>query len=207
LKARFVEPDKPPPRLFAMESKPLEVTINPKPPTPGSDFGAPAVALFADHERIQAEATEEGLRLHCIWWPDLDDAWSALTSRFDFELSWGTPTIRFKYGSVMANGKPRNIILEPVLRVEVDTPETHAGSVIGDLSSRRGMITGMADGEGGRKLIAAEVPLSELSQYPKMLQALTAGGARVVATFHSYRDRPHHLDPDPDEPMSAALRA
>jgi elongation factor G len=59
------------------------------------------------------------------------------------------------------------VILEPMMAVEVETPEDYAGNVMGDLSSRRGMVQGMDDMVGGGKAIKAEVPLSEMFGYPR----------------------------------------
>jgi len=67
----------------------------------------------------------------------------------------------FKEGCRKANP----VILEPMMAVEVETPEDYAGNVMGDLSSRRGMVQGMDDMVGGGKAIKAEVPLSEMFGY------------------------------------------
>jgi elongation factor G len=65
------------------------------------------------------------------------------------------------------------VILEPMMAVEVETPEDYAGTVMGDLSSRRGMVQGMDDiAGGGGKIIKAEVPLSEMFGYSTTLRSL-----------------------------------
>ena len=65
--------------------------------------------------------------------------------------------------------KASPVILEPMMAVEVETPEDYAGNVMGDLSSRRGMVQGMDDIPGGGKAIKAEVPLSEMFGYSTTL--------------------------------------
>ena len=67
------------------------------------------------------------------------------------------------------------VILEPMMAVEVETPEEYAGNVMGDLSSRRGMVQGMEDMVGGGKAIKAEVPLSEMFGYSTSLSSATQG--------------------------------
>jgi Elongation factor G C-terminus len=190
-----------------MDTKSMEVTVRAQPPTSPLAFATAAIPLFVGRERFSAEATEHGLKVRCVWWSDLDDAWSLPSSALGGELIWTEPIIILKYETVVENGKPRNITLEPVLRVEVDTPGAVVGSVIGDLSSRRGMLTSMIDRDGERKIVAADVPLSELRDYPKTLEALSGGTASVTVEFHGYQEQPRYVDPDPDEPMSAALRA
>src|SRR5574343_748276 len=69
------------------------------------------------------------------------------------------------------------VILEPMMAVEVETPEDYAGSVMGDLSSRRGMVQGMDDMVGGGKAIKAEVPLSEMFGYSTTLRSMSQGRA------------------------------
>ena len=75
--------------------------------------------------------------------------------------------------------KASPVILEPMMAVEVETPEDYAGSVMGDLSSRRGMVQGMDDMPGGGKVIKAEVPLSEMFGYFYHV-ALDVAGSRHV---------------------------
>src|SRR5690606_37146424 len=71
--------------------------------------------------------------------------------------------------------KASPVLLEPMMAVEVETPEDYAGTVMGDLSSRRGMVQGMEDMVGGGKAIKAEVPLAEMFGYATNLRSLTQG--------------------------------
>jgi len=83
-------------------------------------------------------------------------------------------------------------LLEPVMAVEVVTPEDYMGEVIGDLSARRGKIERMSDRAGG-KVIAAMVPLSEMFGYATDLRSKTQGRATYTMQFHSYQEVPEAL--------------
>jgi elongation factor G len=85
--------------------------------------------------------------------------------------------------------KARPVILEPMMKVEVETPEEYMGDVIGDLNSRRGMIHGMEDGPSG-KLVNAEVPLSEMFGYATALRSATQGRAAYSMEFAKYNEVP-----------------
>ncbi len=85
--------------------------------------------------------------------------------------------------------KARPVLLEPVMAVEVETPEEYMGDVIGDLNSRRGMVQGMEDGPAG-KLVRAEVPLSEMFGYATSLRSATQGRASYSMEFAKYNEVP-----------------
>jgi elongation factor G len=85
------------------------------------------------------------------------------------------------------------VILEPMMAVEVETPEDYAGTVMGDLSSRRGMVQGMEDMVGGGKAIRAEVPLSEMFGYSTSLRSLTQGRATYTMEFKQYAEAPKNV--------------
>jgi len=84
-------------------------------------------------------------------------------------------------------------LLEPMMAVEVETPEDYAGTVMGDLSSRRGMVQGMDDIAGGGKAIKAEVPLSEMFGYSTSLRSLTQGRATYTMEFKQYAEAPKNV--------------
>ena len=86
--------------------------------------------------------------------------------------------------------KASPVLLEPMMAVEVETPEDYAGSVMGDLSSRRGMVQGMEDMIGGGKVIKAEVPLSEMFGYSTSLRSATQGRATYSMEFKQYAEAP-----------------
>ena len=95
----------------------------------------------------------------------------------------------FKDGCRKANP----VILEPMMAVEVETPEEYAGNVMGDLSSRRGMVQGMDDMVGGGKAIKAEVPLSEMFGYSTTLRSATQGRATYTMEFKHYAEAPRNV--------------
>ena len=84
-------------------------------------------------------------------------------------------------------------LLEPMMAVEVETPEDYAGTVMGDLSSRRGMVQGMDDMVGGGKAIKAEVPLAEMFGYSTTLRSLTQGRATYTMEFKQYAEAPKNV--------------
>ncbi|MCS4510714.1 elongation factor G [Xylophilus ampelinus] len=85
------------------------------------------------------------------------------------------------------------VILEPMMAVEVETPEDYAGNVMGDLSSRRGMVQGMDDMIGGGKAIKAEVPLSEMFGYSTTLRSMSQGRATYTMEFKHYAEAPRNV--------------
>ena len=89
--------------------------------------------------------------------------------------------------------KAQPVILEPMMAVEVETPEDYAGNVMGDLSSRRGMVQGMDDMVGGGKAIKAEVPLSEMFGYSTTLRSMTQGRATYTMEFKHYAEAPRNV--------------
>jgi len=88
------------------------------------------------------------------------------------------------------NAKP--VILEPIMKVEVVTPEDHSGDVIGDLNRRRGQITGMDDSPSGKQ-INAEVPLSEMFGYATTVRSMSQGRATFTMEFSKYMEVPPNV--------------
>ncbi|GHC59678.1 elongation factor G [Alcaligenes pakistanensis] len=89
--------------------------------------------------------------------------------------------------------KAAPVLLEPTMAVEVETPEDYAGTVMGDLSSRRGMVQGMDDIVGGGKVIKAEVPLAEMFGYSTSLRSQTQGRATYTMEFKQYAEAPKNV--------------
>ena len=108
------------------------------------------------------------------------------SSQIAFELAG---SLAFKEGM----RKSKAVLLEPMMLVEVETPEEHAGTVMGDLSSRRGMVQGMEDIQGGGKTVKAEVPLAEMFGYSTILRSLTQGRATYSMEFKHYSEAPKHV--------------
>ena len=84
-------------------------------------------------------------------------------------------------------------LLEPMMAVEVETPEDYMGNVMGDLSSRRGMVQGMEDLPGNIKAIKAEVPLAEMFGYSTTLRSLSQGRATYSMEFKHYAEAPKNV--------------
>jgi len=97
-------------------------------------------------------------------------------------------SMAFKDGMRKANP----VLLEPMMAVEVETPEEFMGNVVGDLSSRRGMIQGMED-LPGMKIIRSEVPLAEMFGYSTSLRSATQGRATYTMEFKHYSEAPKNV--------------
>ena len=97
-------------------------------------------------------------------------------------------SIAFKDG--MRKASPA--LLEPMMAVEVETPEEFMGNVMGDLSSRRGIVQGMDDNPTG-KVIKAEVPLAEMFGYSTTLRSLSQGRATYTMEFKHYTEAPKNV--------------
>jgi elongation factor G len=89
--------------------------------------------------------------------------------------------------------KASPVLLEPMMAVEVETPEDFMGNVMGDLSGRRGIVQGMDDQVGGIKVIKAEVPLAEMFGYSTQLRSLTQGRATYSMEFKHYSEAPKNV--------------
>lgn len=108
------------------------------------------------------------------------------SSQLAFELAG---SIAFKEG--MRKASP--VLLEPMMSVEVETPEDYMGDIMGDLSSRRGIIQGMDDDDSGGKKVRAEVPLAEMFGYSTVLRSMTQGRATYSMEFKHYSEAPKHV--------------
>ena len=95
----------------------------------------------------------------------------------------------FKKGAAEANP----VLLEPMMKVEVTTPEDWMGDVVGDLNRRRGMIEGMEEGVAGIKIVRAKVPLSEMFGYATDLRSQTQGRASYSMEFFNYSEAPNNV--------------
>ena len=84
------------------------------------------------------------------------------------------------------------VILEPIMHVEVETPEEYAGNIMGDLSSRRGMVQGMAE-QYGSQIIRADVPLAEMFGYATTLRSMSQGRATYTMEFHHFAEAPRNV--------------
>ncbi|NOX92461.1 MAG: elongation factor G [Gammaproteobacteria bacterium] len=94
----------------------------------------------------------------------------------------------FRNGAILADP----VLLEPVMKVEVVTPENYMGDVMGDLNRRRGIVQGMDDGPAG-KIISAEVPLAKMFGYATDLRSATQGRATYSMEFEKYAEAPNSV--------------
>ncbi|WP_296206287.1 elongation factor G [Psychrobacter sp. UBA3962] len=101
-------------------------------------------------------------------------------------------SIAFKKGFMNANP----VLLEPLMKVEVETPEEYMGDIMGDLNRRRGMVQGMDDLPGGTKQIRAEVPLAEMFGYATNLRSQSQGRATYSMEFQKYAETPKSVAED-----------
>jgi elongation factor G len=95
----------------------------------------------------------------------------------------------FKQGALAANPA----LLEPMMKVEVVTPEDYMGDVMGDLNRRRGLVQGMEDAHAGQKIVRAEVPLAEMFGYATDLRSATQGRATFSMEFEKYAEAPQNV--------------
>jgi elongation factor G len=97
-----------------------------------------------------------------------------------------------RVGFRAAAKKAKPVLMEPIMSVEVVTPEEYTGPVNGDLNKRRGIMKGM-DSKGGAQILKADVPLSELFGYVTDLRTISSGRASASLTFAHYDKVPKHL--------------
>ncbi|WP_394366223.1 elongation factor G [Tenuifilum thalassicum] len=103
--------------------------------------------------------------------------------------------IAARTGFRVAGQKAAPVLLEPIMKVEVITPEESMGDVIGDLNKRRGQILGM-ESKGNARVVKAKVPLSEMFGYVTVLRTLTSGRATSTMEFSHYEEVPANLAKD-----------
>ena len=110
------------------------------------------------------------------------------------EVDSNETAFRVAAGMAVKDGvmKANPVILEPIMAVEVVTPEEYMGDVIGDLNRRRGMVQSMEDAPVG-KLVKAEVPLAEMFGYATQLRSLTQGRASYTMQFEKYAEAPSNI--------------
>jgi elongation factor G len=97
---------------------------------------------------------------------------------------------KMAYRSALKNARP--ILLEPIMKIEVVTPEENMGDIVGDLNRRRGVIRGMDD-RAGSKVVKADVPLSEMFGYVTQLRTLSSGRASSSMEFSHYAEAPKNI--------------
>ena len=97
---------------------------------------------------------------------------------------------KMAYRAALKNARP--VLLEPIMKIEVVTPEENMGDIVGDLNRRRGVIRGMDD-RAGSKVVKADVPLSEMFGYVTQLRTLSSGRASSSMEFSHYAEAPKNV--------------
>ena len=119
----------------------------------------------------------------------IDGSFHAVDSdQLSFELA-----AKMAYRDAMKSCSP--ILLEPIMKIEIVTPEENMGDVVGDLNRRRGMMKGMDD-KNGAKVLKADVPLSEMFGYVTQLRTITSGRATSSMEFSHYSEAPKNVAQD-----------
>ena len=119
----------------------------------------------------------------------IDGSFHAVDSdQLSFELA-----AKMAYREAMKACSP--ILLEPIMKIEIVTPEENMGDVVGDLNRRRGMMKGMDD-KNGAKVLKADVPLSEMFGYVTQLRTITSGRATSSMEFSHYSEAPKNVAQD-----------
>jgi elongation factor G len=172
------------------------LTIEPQPQGKGNEFVNGIVGGSVPKEFIPAvekgikEALETGVM---AGYPVVDTKVTLFDGSYhdvdSDEISFRMAAI-FGFKNGFRQAKP--IILEPIMKVEVVTPEDYMGDVIGDLNRRRGHIQGMEDTPAG-KTVTAEVPLSEMFGYATTVRSMSQGRATFTMEFAKYMEVPSHI--------------
>ena len=172
-------------------------TVEPQEPGKGFEFVDAIKGGVVPREYIPAvqKGVEEALNSGVLAGYPVVDVKVTLTfgSYHDVDSSEQAFKMAAIFGFKEAAKRANPVILEPMMAVEVETPEEYAGNVMGDLSSRRGMVQGMDDMPGGGKVIKAEVPLSEMFGYSTVLRSMSQGRATYTMEFKHYAEAPKNV--------------
>jgi elongation factor G len=172
------------------------ITLEPAEPGKGFEFVNAIVGGTVPREYIPAvekgikEATENGV---LAGYPVVD----VKATLFDGSYhDVDSNEMAFKIAGSMAfkdaMSKAKPVILEPIMKVEVVTPEDYYGDIVGDLNRRRGQIVGMEDSISG-KVVTAEVPLAEMFQYSTSMRSMSQGRATYTMEFAKYQEVPSNV--------------
>ena len=172
-------------------------TIEPNEPGKGFEFFDEIKGGVVPREYIPAvqKGVEEAMTSGVLAGYPVVDVKVHLTFGSDHEVDSSDQAFKMAaiFGFKEAARRANPVILEPMMAVEVETPEEYAGTVMGDLSSRRGMVQGMEDMVGGGKAIKAEVPLSQMFGYATELRSMTQGRANYTMEFKHYAEAPKNV--------------
>ncbi|TXG95989.1 MAG: elongation factor G [Nevskiaceae bacterium] len=170
--------------------------IEPQEPGKGYEFVNEIVGGVIPKEFIPAvdKGLKEAIKTGVMAGYPVVDIKIALTDGSYHEVD--SSEVAFKVAASMAFkegcAKASPVILEPIMGVEVETPEDYMGDVMGDVNRRRGIILGMDD-NAGVKVLKAEVPLSEMFGYSTSLRSLSQGRATYTMEFKKYQEAPANV--------------
>ena len=175
-----------------------EVTINMEPTGPGGGYEFVDKITGGRIPKEYIPSVDHGIRDAMTTgvlagYPTVDVRVTLLDGKYhDVDSS----EMAFKIAGTMAfkqaARKAKPVLLEPIMAVEVVTPEDYMGDVIGDLNTRRGKV-GQMEARGNNQVIRAEVPLSEMFGYSTDLRSKTQGRATYTMQFHSYQQTPGNV--------------
>ncbi len=172
--------------------------LEPQPPGKGFEFVDATKGGVVPREFIPAvnKGVQEALKSGVLAGYPVVDIKVTLTFGSYHDVDSNENAFRMAGSMAFREGMQRAtpVLLEPMMAVEVETPEDFTGNVMGDLSSRRGMVQGMEDiPGGGGKLVRAEVPLAEMFGYSTTLRSLTQGRAIYSMEFKHYAQAPREV--------------
>ena len=171
------------------------VVLSLEPQAPGSGFAFVDATKGGVVPREYIPSVEKGLREAMnsgvlAGYPVVDiKATLTFGSYHDVDSSEMAFRMAAIFGFKDAARKADPVILEPMMHVEVETPEEYAGNIMGDLSSRRGLVQGMEE-QFGSQIIRADVPLAEMFGYATTLRSMSQGRATYSMEFHHYAEAP-----------------
>ncbi|SHF36871.1 translation elongation factor 2 (EF-2/EF-G) [Lampropedia hyalina DSM 16112] len=172
-------------------------TLEPQEPGKGFEFVDEIKGGVVPREYIPAvqKGVEEALTSGVLAGYPVVDVKVRLTfgSYHDVDSSEQAFKMAAIFGFKEAARKANPVILEPMMAVEVETPDDYAGNIMGDLSSRRGLVQGMEGLAGGGQAIKAEVPLSEMFGYATQLRSMSQGRASYTMEFKHYAEAPKNV--------------
>ena len=174
------------------------LTLEPQPQGKGYEFVDQIKGGVVPREYIPAvdKGIQESLKAGVLAGYPVVDIKATLTFGSYHDVDSNENAFRMAGSMAFKEGMKRAtpVLLEPMMSVEVETPEDFMGNVMGDLSSRRGMVQGMEDiAGGGGKLVRAEVPLAEMFGYSTGLRSLTQGRATYTMEFKHYAEAPRNV--------------
>ncbi|MFN3714932.1 MAG: elongation factor G [Alcanivoracaceae bacterium] len=171
--------------------------IQPQEPGTGIDFTSEVVGGVVPKEYFGAveKGVREQLQNGCVAGFPMVDIKVTLYDGSYHEVDSNENAFRMAGSMGVKEGarKASPVILEPIMKVEVETPEDYMGDIMGDLNRRRGLVQGMEDMMGGSKSIRAEVPLSEMFGYATSLRSMSQGRATFSMEFTKYSEAPNNV--------------